>query len=121
MKPHGCTIDSARTAAPAIAGERLASDMAAAWARGEHLPSEHFLDRHPELLEYPEEAVRVIYEEICLRQDRGEAVCRTELEHRFPQWTNELSVMLDCHRLVEEQLATPQFPGIGVYPADFSD
>jgi serine/threonine protein kinase/Tfp pilus assembly protein PilF len=97
---------------------RLA-EMTAAWARGERLPAEHFLGRHPELIDQPEEAVRLIYEEVCLRQERGEEVPTEELGRRFPRWARELAVMLDCHRLVEARLAPPDFPGVGESLGDF--
>lgn len=94
-------------------GESLAAEMAAAWRRGEHLPAEYYLDRHPALLDPPEGAIRLIYEEVCLRQEEGEEVAVAELFRRFPHWADELSVMLDCHQLVQARLAPPQFPAAG--------
>ena len=44
--------------------------MAAAWRRGERPRAEEFLARHPEFDD--EDAVRLIYEEVCLRQEGGE-------------------------------------------------
>ncbi len=105
--------------APAALGERLAADMAAAWARGERLPAEHYLARCPGLLDPPEGAVRLVYEEACLRMEQGEGVTAEELALRFPAWANELSAMLDCHRLVQERLAPPQFPAVGESLGDF--
>jgi Flp pilus assembly protein TadD len=104
---------------PADPGEEFAAQMAAAWARGDRLPAEHYLGSHPELLETPEAAVRLIYEEVCLRQESGEEVAIGELERRFPRWANELAVMLDCHRLVQSRLAAPQFPAVGEPLGDF--
>jgi serine/threonine protein kinase len=100
-------------------GERLAAEMDAAWSRGERLPAEHFLGCHPELLERSEEAVRLVYEEICLRQQRGEEVTAEELARRFPGWANELAVMLDCHRLIHAHLTPPEFPAVGDSLGDF--
>ena len=54
--------------------EGLALEMAAAWRRGERHAAEHYLDRHPELLDPPEGAVRLIYEEVCLRREHGRGV-----------------------------------------------
>jgi len=113
-------IGSATAIAPTDdPGEGLAVEMAAAWARGERLPAEHYLGRRPELRELPEEAVRLIYEEVCLRQQRGEEVSADELACRFPHWAAELTVMLECHRLVEARLAPPQFPAAGELLGDF--
>ena len=63
--------------------------------------------------------MRIVYEEVCLRQERGEEVGVGELERRFPRWANELAVMLDCHRLVQSRLAAPQFPAVGESLGDF--
>jgi serine/threonine protein kinase/Flp pilus assembly protein TadD len=104
---------------PADPGEDLAAQMSAAWAKGNRLPAEHYLALHPELLETPETAVRLVYEEVCLRQERGEEVTAGELERRFPRWANELAVMLDCHRLVQSRLASPQYPAAGEALGDF--
>src|SRR4051794_19195833 len=49
----------------------LLEAMGAAWERGERPPAEDFLARPPEVRDHPEAAVRVIYEEICLRQEHG--------------------------------------------------
>src|SRR5262245_59343619 len=100
-------------------GENLAAEMAAAWRRGECLPAEYYLDRHPRLFHPPEAAVRLIYEEVCLRQERGETVSAEELSRRFPRWAGELAVMLDCHRLVRARLAPRQFPAAGESLGDF--
>jgi serine/threonine protein kinase/Tfp pilus assembly protein PilF len=103
---------------PTDPGELLASDMAEAWARGERLPAEHYLACHADLLP-AEGAVRLIYEETCLRLERGEEVTAEELARRFPCWANELSAMLDCHRLIQASLAPPQFPAPGELLGDF--
>jgi serine/threonine protein kinase/tetratricopeptide (TPR) repeat protein len=105
---------------PHEAGESLAAQMAADWAQGERLPAEHYLEQNPELLDQPEEAVRLIYEEVCQRQERGEEVTAEELGRRFPRWADELAVMLDCHRLVECRLAPPVYPAVGETLGDFT-
>jgi serine/threonine protein kinase/Flp pilus assembly protein TadD len=99
--------------------ERLAAEMAAAWRRGERPPAEIFLDRHPELRDHPEEAVRLVYEEVCLRQEGGQEVAADELLRRFPRWADELAVLLDCHRLMQSCLAPPAFPEVGAALGDF--
>src|SRR5206468_1460352 len=80
---------------------------------GARRPAAEFLQRHPELVGDAEEAVRLIYEEVCLRQERGEQIAADELARRFPQWADELSVLLDCHRLMQTPPAAPLFPGVG--------
>src|SRR5262245_35788627 len=80
--------------------DRLAEAMAEAWKRGEHLLAEELLARYPELAQSPESAVRLIYEEICLREEFGAAQPLDEILGRFPQWRAELEVVLDCHQLL---------------------
>jgi serine/threonine protein kinase/Tfp pilus assembly protein PilF len=78
----------------------LVAQMADAWRRGERRPAEEYLARHPELRRHPEGAVRVIYEEVCLREGLGAAVPVSEVVRRFPQWRAELELLLDCHGLL---------------------
>jgi serine/threonine protein kinase/Flp pilus assembly protein TadD len=99
--------------------DRVAGRMAADWRRGDCRPAESYLECHPELLAYPEQAVRLVYEEVCLRQERGEDVAGEELAHRFPDWAEQLAVLLDCHRLVQARLAIPSFPVVGESLGDF--
>jgi serine/threonine protein kinase/Flp pilus assembly protein TadD len=99
--------------------DRLVEDMAAAWRRGERRPAERWLADHPELIEHPEEAVRVVYEEVCLRQELGGEVATEELRRRFPRWAAELAVLLDCHRLMGVRLPPPAFPAVGESLGDF--
>jgi serine/threonine protein kinase len=93
---------------------RLVEEMAAAWHRGERPPAEHFLARHPELSTSPQAAVQLIYEEICLRQEAGQEHASVDVAGRFPQWREELALLLDCHRLLQRPDFTgPVFPEAG--------
>src|SRR4051795_3973016 len=67
-----------------------AEAMVAAWRRGERPRAEEFLARVPGLGE--EAALRLIYEEICLRQEAGLEVDPDEFVARFPRWRAELEV-----------------------------
>jgi serine/threonine protein kinase/Tfp pilus assembly protein PilF len=78
---------------------RQVDAMAAAWRRGERPPAERFLAEHAQL--DAETALRLIYEEVCLRQEAALEVNAAEFLGRFPQWRAELEVLLDCHRLME--------------------
>src|SRR4051794_28086097 len=77
---------------------RLAEALAASWRRGHCCPAEELLAGRPDLCAHPRAAVRVIYEEVCQRQELGQEVSPAELRARFPQWGDELAVVLDCHR-----------------------
>jgi serine/threonine protein kinase/Tfp pilus assembly protein PilF len=94
--------------------------MAERWFKGERPPAEEFLNRHPELWHQPEPASRLVYEEICLRQDYLDEASTAEVIERFPQWRNQLLLLVDCHRLLEtNQPASPQFPEQGEVLGDF--
>ena len=93
-------------------------EMAAAYRDGP-VRAEDWIERHPEISRQPELAVRVIYEEVCLREDRGERVDFEEIFGRFPQWHDALKVLLDCHRLVQPEHAPALFPQAGEQLGEF--
>jgi eukaryotic-like serine/threonine-protein kinase len=92
---------------------RLVAEFAAAWGSGRRRSAEAFLESHPGLALEPEAAIRVIYEEICLRRAEGDDVRITELLERFPQWQSELEVLLDCDRLLDAAPGPPEYPTDG--------
>ncbi len=98
---------------------RLVEEFAGEWRRGESVGAESFLGRHPLLADRPEAAIRIIYEEVCLRRGEGEDVELTELLGRFPRWRDELAVLFDCDRLLGEAPATLAFPEVGEVLGDF--
>src|SRR5436190_10229634 len=99
----------------AVRAEMLATDfaheMADRWERGEQVQAEEYLGREELLSRHSEAAARLIYEEICLRQEAGLAVSADEFFRRFPQWTTELKMLLECHRLMEPDAVS--FPEVG--------
>ena len=102
--------------------DRLEADvlreMAAAHRDGP-VRAEDWLERHPEVSRQPELAVRVIYEEVCLREDQGEQVDPVDIFGRFPQWHDALKVLLDCHHLVQPEHAPTIFPQAGQQLGEF--
>jgi serine/threonine protein kinase/Flp pilus assembly protein TadD len=87
--------------------------MAHHWHSGRPRRAEEWLAEFPELAADPESAVRVVYEEFCLREERGERVEAKELFDRFPQWHEQLAVVLDCHRLLRNVNEPEQAPAAG--------
>ncbi|MBV8313750.1 MAG: tetratricopeptide repeat protein [Planctomycetaceae bacterium] len=85
--------------------------MVAAWRRGERPQAEVFLARHPGLGD--EAAIRLIYEEVCLRQEAGLEVDPAEILGRFPKWRAKLEILLDCHRLMEPPRSPAATPDEG--------
>jgi serine/threonine protein kinase/tetratricopeptide (TPR) repeat protein len=101
-------------------GIELAREMRRRWQCGEQPPAEEFLARHPELMQRPEAAVELIYEEFCLREFAGQPDVEEDILHRFPQWAAPLRVMLDCHRrLLRADRDGPSFPMVGECVGEF--
>jgi eukaryotic-like serine/threonine-protein kinase len=85
--------------------------MAAAWARGEPISAAAILAEHPDL--DAESAVRLIYEEVCLRRDSGEEVATIEVVNRFPEFRDELEVLLGCDRILRPLGRPAILPEVG--------
>jgi serine/threonine protein kinase len=92
-------------------------EMVADWRRGAPTQAEDVLARYPELDD--EAAIRLIYEEACLRQEAGMPVDPAEIARRFPRWYDELIVLLDCQRLIDAGPARIVFPKVGEILAGF--
>lgn len=85
--------------------------MAAAWARGEPISAALILADHPEL--DAESAVRLIYEEVCLRRDSGEDVGTIEVVSQYPKFRDELEVLLSCDRALRPLGRAAILPEVG--------
>src|SRR5262245_39510211 len=90
---------------------RQVQAMASAWASGQRITAEELLQRHPEL--NTEDAIRLVYEEVCLRREAGQDVPTAEVVSRFPQWKDELEVLLGCDRLLRPLSRTAILPEVG--------
>jgi serine/threonine protein kinase len=96
----------------AVDGEIL-REMAVDWRDGRGAPAEFWLQRYPHLMAQPEAAVRIVYEELCLREEHGQRVDPQEILGRFPQWREQLDVLLDCHHLLPAEKVATSFPDEG--------
>ena len=97
---------------------RQVQAMASAWARGEPVSADELLAGHPELGD--EAAVRLIYEEVCLRREAGQEIATTEVVNRFPRWKDELEVLLGCDRMLRPFSRVALFPEPGEEPRPVS-
>jgi serine/threonine-protein kinase len=61
----------------------LRADQSACWQRGERVRVEDYLGRHPDLASDPEALLELVYGEVLLRLDDGEAPTLQEYLHRF--------------------------------------
>lgn len=89
--------------------------LAASRRRGEALSASDLLARYPGLND--EAAIRLIYEEVCLRRESGEEVATVEVVSRFPRWREELELLLGCDRLMRPPVVA--FPSAGERLGDF--
>jgi serine/threonine protein kinase len=85
--------------------------LAAAWERGERSALDHLLASNRSL--DGEAAIRLIYEDACLRRDAGEEVHTVEVAGRYPQWQEELSLLLGCDRVLRPLMTAAEFPAVG--------
>src|SRR5262245_43700703 len=85
--------------------------MVAAWDRGERVTAAEMLDRRPDL--DTEAALRLIYEEVCLRRESGLEVATGEVVWRYPRWAEELRDLLDCDHMIRCSAAIAVFPEVG--------
>jgi tetratricopeptide (TPR) repeat protein len=99
--------------------DRLAEDLARRWRAGERPVVEDYLAAHPELRDQPEAGVELIYEELCLRQEFGQEVAAADVLLRFPQWQEQLRLVVACHRFLEGGPASPRFPVPGDRVGEF--
>lgn len=115
-KPPRENVADAPEAPSASWGESAASQLVQrfveAWEQGERPTAEHFLAAHASSAADPELAVRLIYEEMCLRRETGCEVPSQEILRRFPQWRSELELLIDCQRLLAPD-AIASFPNVG--------
>jgi serine/threonine protein kinase/Flp pilus assembly protein TadD len=80
--------------------------ITSAWARGEPVAVEEILEQRPGLK--TEDAIRLIYEDLCLRRESGQDVPTAEVVSRFPRWKHELEVLLGCDRLLSRAAIFPE-------------
>ena len=90
---------------------RQVAAMAAAWDRGVRMTAAEILERHPDL--DTEAAIRLIYEEVCLRREAGLVVDTDALVRRYPRWSDALQDLLDCDRLLSPSGALAVCPDVG--------
>ena len=98
---------------------QLAGELGRRWQAGERPLVEEYFARHAELGRQTADALRLICEEMCLRQEHGADIPREEFLGRFPTLRTELEVLLDCHSLLAPDQG-PTFPTVGERVGDFA-
>jgi serine/threonine protein kinase/Flp pilus assembly protein TadD len=98
---------------------QLVDEIIQRWHNGEEARTESALARHPEILDHTDAVLRLIYEEVCLRRERGEHVTSDEAGHRFPRWRAQLDVLFRCHSLLSPLTVHPHWPLVGETVGEF--
>ncbi len=76
----------------------LRIDQRGRWRAGDPVPAEEYLRRHPAVAADPELAVDLIFNELLLREARGENPDPDECARRFPEHANLLRAQIELHR-----------------------
>ena len=84
--------------APPLA--RLLAEQRERWARGDCAPVEAFLQAYPGLGDDADGLLDLIYNEVFLRERRGEAPGRDEYLRRFPHLAAPLAAQFDVHQAI---------------------
>jgi tetratricopeptide (TPR) repeat protein len=79
----------------------LQVDQRERWQRGEHVPVEAYLDRHPSLRTDPEHLLDLIYNEMMLREDAGIPPQLAEYRGRFPHLGDQIRLLFEVHEVLE--------------------
>jgi hypothetical protein len=85
--------------------------MITAWERGAEVTAQEVLDRRAEV--DVESAIRLIYEETCLRREAGQRVGTAEVVARYPCWRTELLALFECDRLIRSPRGITLYPEVG--------
>jgi tetratricopeptide (TPR) repeat protein len=80
----------------------LIDDQRARWLRGEPVMVEEYLSRDPALWTHDETILDLIYNEVLLREEVGEAPRLDEYQQRFPRWAGRLEAQFDEHRAISQ-------------------
>ncbi len=101
---------------PAVVAEALGVDQWRRWHAGERVPAEDYLRRHPALEAASDHALELIYGEILVRRELGEAAEPEEYFRRFPRHADALRQQLAVSPLLEPtgESAAMTVPGSGL-------
>jgi WD40 repeat protein/serine/threonine protein kinase len=78
--------------------ERVLADQRVCWGRGQRVPAEVYLERHPSLRGDADALLELLYHEILLREGRGEAPRLDEYVARFPGLAGQLRQQFEVHQ-----------------------
>jgi serine/threonine protein kinase len=95
---------------------QLLAEQRQRWARGDCVSVETLLQQHPALGNDTDALLDLIYQEICLREERGETARRNDYLGRFPHLATPLNAQFDVHQVIQSGSAFADQPGPPVVP-----
>jgi serine/threonine protein kinase len=86
------------------------ADLRCHFARGRSPAVSDYLERFPVLRDASERVLSLIYEEFCLRQERGEQPDPESFCARYAPWRDSLALQLKYHQLLSHVVGPPSAP-----------
>jgi tetratricopeptide (TPR) repeat protein len=83
--------------------EQLCAEQRQRWQGGERVTAAFYLERHPTLADRLDCAVELVYNEVLLREEQGEAPQLDEYLQRFPHLTPQLHRLFAVHQALASQ------------------
>src|SRR5437762_2042282 len=96
---------------------RLLADQRQRWERGERILVEAYCRKYRELGSNPDGLLDLIYNEVFLRECRGEAPTLEEYVQRFPTLAAPLRLQFEVHQAIQPEaliagnIPPPEAPG----------
>src|SRR5438270_852340 len=81
--------------------EVLRAEQRRQWLKGEPVALEAYFQQHPQLLGESLGGLKLLYSEVMLREETGEAPCLDEYARRFPQFASQLGALFEVHKAIE--------------------
>jgi len=98
-------------------GGLVKADLRRRFERGENPAVAGYLEQFPRLAAADSRVISLIYEEYCLREERGERLDVESFCDRYPDWRDSLASQLRYHRLLSQAAGLPppkpRFPEAG--------
>lgn len=91
-------------------GGLIKADLRRRFERGESPEVASYLDEFPRLAEADSRVISLIYEEYCLREERGDQLNIESFCDRYPDWRDSLASQLRYHRLLSQAAGLPPPP-----------
>lgn len=121
---RGAGVDRSPLERLACLGGLIKADLRRRFDLGESPAVHEYLAEYPELREADSRVLSLVYEEFCLREERGESLDVESFCDRYPDWKESLASQLGYHRLLSRAAGIappkPDFPEVGERFEEFS-